>query len=53
LPVVSKKKKDNEDGGDKKEGEGEDSSNPTIKLSCSAQSFLKKELLMSGICVRR
>ena len=42
LPVVSKKKKDNEEGGDKKEGEGEDSSNPTIKLSCSAQFVMKR-----------
>ena len=36
LPVVSKKKKDNE------EGEGEDSRNPTIKLSCSAQFVMKR-----------
>ena len=42
LPVVSKKKKDNEEAKDKKEGEGEDNSNPTIKLSFSAQFVMKR-----------
>ena len=42
LPVVSKKKKDNEEVGDKKECEGEDNSNPTIKLSFSAQFVMKR-----------
>ena len=44
LPVVSKKKKDNEEGGDKKEaeGEGEDNSNHTIKFSYSAQFVMKR-----------
>ena len=42
LPVVSKKKKDNEEVGDKKECEGEENSNPTIKLSFSAQFVMKR-----------
>ena len=42
LPVVSKKKKDNQEVGDKKECEGEESSNPTIKLSFSAQFVMKR-----------
>ena len=42
LPVVSKKKKDNEEAKDKKEGEGEDNNSPTIKLFCSAQFVMKR-----------
>lgn len=42
LPVVSKKKKDNEEVGEKKECEGEDSSNPTTKLSFSSQFVMKR-----------